>query len=541
MEFLHPSKGDEYHVILLLIVAKNQKTRLVRIEWDCRCSLEGNLDRKAGQILPHPERLPLLLIPLTYGTAFALVCQHHIVVYENILTGIANSQSCELDHYEPPEEPEGSMKLPIWTQWARPMRPVERFDPKMDNIYLCREDGVVRYIDIREDSNPMVSSNYKAGLLNTNVGAAFATLDLGDEGHDLLVAAGEMADGGMWYPKPREPLDLVATIRNWSPLKKVINTKILGTANDPATPVMDGEATTTTQEGRIFACSGRGPRHGAIMEIRVGTEAVKLGPTIDLGELAEKGVSSMWALPDRSNTGIYLLASHPTGTDLILLPASNDLDPQVRSDIAGLDLGEETIVAGSSAEGFIIQVTRSSINAIAQEGGILPFTSSFSNVAITAACLLTIPMRTTVLLTVVRKDHDFYLHHGHFGLQEGQIAFAELGEPILLQSEASSASVHWFDDRLLALVGTLASTLQCYTAAPGSSFVLSCEHAFDGPSPGAVCNSLAILKTEKSMKQEAKNLLVCGLRSGVIEMLVLNTDSPSESSCIGRTNRIVLT
>lgn len=510
------------------------------VEWDCRCSLD-DLEQKAGQFLPHPERLPLLLIPLTYGTAFALVCQRHTVVYQNILTGVAYGQSCKLDHYESPEEPGGSMKLPTWTQWARPMRPVDRFDTKMDNIYLCREDGVVRYIDILEYSVPMVSSGCEAGILNANIGTAFAVLDLGDEDHDLLIAAGEMADGGMWYPKPREPLELVATIPNWSPLKKLTNTESFPSATNPARHGIDGEATTSTQTGRLFACSGRGPRHGAVMEIRVGTAAVKLGPTIDLGELAEKGVRNVWTLPDRSNTGIYLLAAHPTGTELILLPASNDLDPQVQNDIVGLDFEEETIAAGSSAEGFIIQVTQSSINAIAQEDGILPFSSRLSNVAIMAASLLTVPMRTTILLTVVQKKDDLYLHYGHFGLQEGRVAFAELGEPVLLWSEASSVSVHWIDDRLLAFVGTLAGTLQSYTAVPGSSFVLSYEYEFDGPSPGTICDSLAILTPDRSTKGDSEPLLVCGLRNGVIEMLVFDTENSGESSRTCRANKSLLT
>lgn len=515
MEFLHPSQADEHHVILLLVVSKEQKTRLVRIEWDCRSSL-SEINQKPGQVLPHPERLPLLLIPLTYETAFALVCEDHIVVYKDILTGHAHGQLCLLEHYEPPEQPGSSKRPPIWTQWARPMRPVERRHPNMDNIYLCREDGVVRYIDIRKDSDPMISSNYKAGILNANVGSAFATIDLGDESNDLLVAAGEMGDGGMWYFKPREPLDLVGTIRNWTPLKDLTNTRI----TLPARISIDNEATTVTKTGRLFACSGRGPRHGAIIEVRVGAEAVKLGPTIDLGDLAEKGIDNMWALPDRSNIGIYLMIAHPTETEMILLPSANDEDLQVSSDIEELDLDVKTVAAGSTAEGFIIQVTEFSINATAQEHGILPFTSKLSNATITAACFLTIPMRTTVLLTVVQKDEGFYLHHGHFGSQNSQIAFAELGEPILLRSEASAVSVQWVDDQLIAFVGTLAGTVQSYTADPGSSFAPYFEYSFGDEF--AICDSLAMITTGKNTNTEAKHLLVCGLRNGIIQMLSFN-------------------
>ncbi|KAL8716537.1 MAG: hypothetical protein Q9225_006142 [Loekoesia sp. 1 TL-2023] len=537
MEFLHPSQADEHHVILLLVVSKEQKTRLVRIEWDCRSSL-SEIDQKPGQVLPHPERLPLLLIPLTYGTAFALVCEDQIVVYKDILTGHARGQLCLLEHYEPPEEPGSSKRPPIWTQWARPMRPVERRHPNMDNIYLCREDGVVRYIDIRKDSDPMISSNYKAGMLNANVGSAFATLDLGDESNDLLVAAGEMGDGGMWYFKPREPLDLVGTIRNWTPLKDLTNTRTTLPAGIP----INNEATTLTKTGRLFACSGRGPRYGAIVEIRIGVEAVRLGPTIDLGDLAEKGVDNMWALSDRSNIGIYLMVAHPTHTEMILLPSANDEDPQVSNDIEELDLDVKTIAAGSTAEGFIIQVTQFSINAIAQEHGILPFTSKLTNATITAACFLTIPTRTTVLLTVVQKDDGFYLHHGHFGSQNGQIAFAELGEPILLRSEASAVSVQWVDDRIIAFVGTLAGTVQSYTADPGSSFAPYFEYSFEDEC--AICDSFAMITTELNPNAETNHLLICGLRNDepltLCDKLEIGTTSIAVLADATRSSRAIL-
>lgn len=540
MDFLHPSNGDEHHVILLLIVSKGNKSRLVRVEWDCRSNL-SEIDQKPGQVLPHPERLPLLLIPLTYGTAFALVCEDQIVVYKNILTGMASGQICRLEHYEPPEEPGNSKSLPIWTQWARPMRPVDRCKPNMDNIYLCREDGVVRYIDIREDSDPMITSNYKAGILNANVGNAFATLDLGDESNDLLVAAGEMGDGGMWYSKPREPLELAGTIRNWTPLKDLTITP----STLPFRRSTKVEAASTASTERFFAFSGRGPRNGVIIEVRIGTEAVKIGPSIDIEGLAEKGIDKIWALPDQSNIGVYLMVSHSTGTELILLPSANDQDPQLSSDIEELDLDVKTIAAGSTAEGSIIQVTSTSINAIAQEHGILPFKSRLTNTTITAASFLTIPMRTTVLLTVVQKEDGSYLHHGHFGCQNGHIAFAELGEPILLCSEVSVVSLHWVNDRITAFVGTLAGKMQSYTAEPGSSLVPSFEYSFEDEF--SVCDSLAMITTERDSHMGSDLLLVCGLRDGTVQTLFYNQDDFDEtlSFCekieIGTTSVRVLT
>ncbi|KAL8687708.1 MAG: hypothetical protein Q9218_006196 [Villophora microphyllina] len=524
MEFLHPTEGEDYRVILLLVVAKDQKTRLVRFEWDCRSGLRS-VEKKPAQVLPHAEQFPLLLIPLTYESSFALVCEDQLVVYKGILTGSAVGQRCQLGHAEPPEEAGGSKILPIWTQWARPMRIEERSRPIMDNIYLCREDGVVRYIDIRKDANPMISSNYNAGVLQANLGSAFAVLDLGDESNDLLVAAGEMGDGGMWYFAPRQTLDLVGSIRNWTPLESMVT---VATPPPPSNEVSMRETSTFESTTRLFACSGQGSRYGAVTEIRVGTEAVKLGPDIDLGELAHNGVVNMWALPDRSNAGIYLMVAHPTDTELILLPSSSDEDPRAISEHEVFDLDVKSIAAGSTAEGFLIQVTETSINAIAQEHGILPFSSKFDGTIITNACFLTIPARTTALLFVMRREDGFYLHHGHFGLQDGQIAFELLGESTPLQSEVSAVAMDWIDGQVVAFIGTLAGTVQNYIDDSGSSFVP--DHVYYFNNESSICDSLATIKFEQTDDEcSDSHLLVCGLRDGTVQSLFFNRDKSRHS------------
>lgn len=519
MEFLHPSKGDEHHVILLLVVSKGQGSLLVRFEWDCRAGL-SMCEKKPSQALAKSTRLPHLLIPLTYGTSFALVCEHQITVYKDILAGNARGQNIPLKIDELPEEPQSSNRLPIWTQWARPMRSTKRPDLEIDNIYLCRGDGVVYYIDIKESSVPMISSQCSACTVNASLSSAFATLDLGDESNDAIVAAGEMGDGGMWYLKPRDPLELVGTIRNWSPLRDMTTARV----NGPSSNLAGTDSQIWQRDKRLFACTGRGPRHGAITEIRIGTEAVKLGPTIELGELADNGILDLWATPVRSHNGIYLMISRPTETDLILLRSSIEdpqKTPQAASEVEELNLNERTIAAGSTAEGFLVQVTPSFINAIAQEHGILPLAWHFEEASITAASFLTIPSRTTVLLIVLRKYNDFYLHHGHFGSQGGRIVFEELGEPVRLQSEASSLALYWVENRILAFVGTLAATLQIYAANAGSSLSPYFEYSFDDPF--SICDSLAVLITKIQAvgcgEVEDGQLVVCGLRNGTVRTL----------------------
>ena len=77
MEFLHPSKTDKTdEVILLVVAATKQKTKLHCYIWDSSTDLRQASQLGSGQRVPENEQLPLLLIPLTMSTAFMLVFQH---------------------------------------------------------------------------------------------------------------------------------------------------------------------------------------------------------------------------------------------------------------------------------------------------------------------------------------------------------------------------------------------------------------------------------------------------------------------------------
>ncbi|KAL8845126.1 MAG: hypothetical protein Q9176_000294 [Flavoplaca citrina] len=527
-------QGDEHYVILLLIISKGDSTLLVRFEWDCRGGLSG-VERKPSQVLPKSKQLPNLLIPLIYRTSFAVVSGEQVTIYEGILTGIAQAQDCQLELHEQREVPRNSDRPLTWTHWARPMRPTKRLERGIDNIYLCREDGVVCYIDVREDSRPMISSSHSAGILKTNLSNAFATLDLGRESNDVVIAASETGDGGLWYLRPREPIVHVGTIRNWTPFRDIT----IAPFKTSTSRVAESDKQIRRKAKRPFACSGRGPRHGAITEVRMGTEAVKLGPTIELSELANNGILDLWALPypvDQDRQAASEAKELSLNEDTIAAGSTAEgfivEDPSAASGVEELSHNERTIAAGSTAEGFIVQVTPSSINAISQKHGILPLAWHPEGASISVASLLTIPNRTTVLLIVLCRHHDYYLHHGHFGSQGGHIIFEALGEQVRLPSEASSLALHWFENCIIAFVGTVAATLQIYTARAGLSLNPYFEYRFGDPS--SICDSLAILTTEIQTvacdEVEIGQLVLCGLRNGTVKTLWLNSGQDSHNT-----------
>ena len=90
MEFLHPSRTDNTEeVILLVVAATKQKTKLHCYVWDSSTDLRQASQLGSGQRVPENEQLPLLLIPLTMSTAFMLVFQQFITGAFSVISLLA--------------------------------------------------------------------------------------------------------------------------------------------------------------------------------------------------------------------------------------------------------------------------------------------------------------------------------------------------------------------------------------------------------------------------------------------------------------------
>ena len=67
-----------------------------------------------------------------------------------------------------------------------------------EDVYLCREDGIVILLEIDHHDTSLVKSQLKLGNLNCNVDTAFTSLDWGLDRGDVLIAAGDMGSGGLY-------------------------------------------------------------------------------------------------------------------------------------------------------------------------------------------------------------------------------------------------------------------------------------------------------------------------------------------------------
>jgi hypothetical protein len=148
--------------------------------------------------------------------------------------------------------------------------------------YTYVEDGMVRFLEISEESEIMVDASMKAGILGCDIDTAFASLDLGLDRDDLLIAGGDMSDGGLYLFQARQSPEHVQCVPNWAPTIDFITAAVVPDEN-----LVSKRSSSNIDMGlfgdRIFAGAGRGCKHGALVELRFGLQA-RMGTTIDLEE-----------------------------------------------------------------------------------------------------------------------------------------------------------------------------------------------------------------------------------------------------------------
>jgi len=200
MEFLYPSPDDQSHIILLVLMIIKGKTRMLLYEWETGSDLKHVRPHSIqGHLLERSRQMPLLLIPLTLKSSFILVCEDSMAVCQDILQGSPNfidfnnriDDSTKLHH--------GS-GAPLWTAWTRPPR-VPSYATFRDDIYIAREDGLIKFLEIDSREEEFVKADNNIGEFGANCGTALACLDFKDQDNnsgDLLVTGGDSCPGGTY-------------------------------------------------------------------------------------------------------------------------------------------------------------------------------------------------------------------------------------------------------------------------------------------------------------------------------------------------------
>ena len=527
MEFLYPPNKDPHHIILLLVVINDKRTVFVRYEWDYSKDLRG-IDHMGYHPVHRTQRMPLLLIPFTTSPGFMLVCENCIALFNNVLSGYGLPRLELLRPGDPPEEPGSSRRSPLWTQWARPIR---RDDWQVENevIYLCREDGLVRLVEFH-NGEIHFQTQVQVGKLEVNVDTAFASLENDNqhiyphdqESHDLLVAGGNMGDGGLFMFIATEDAKRHQSITSWAPIIDFTTANI----GNPVRGNVHRSSTSGGRSGsrdRVFASVGRGSRHGGMCELRYGVQALS-SARIDIQPLGVAGIVGMWILPH--STGTLILLTDPIRSHLLLLSTHDgeisEVSDKAANDELGLDLQIRTIAAGSTREGLLIQITERLIHFTLPQRDLSSVKNQDHKNQIIAGC---VHGGISAMLTVVRKATDLYLDLEAVSVNETGISCTAVGIPESLPCEPSCISLQAVEFQLYAFVGLLTGSIKVFRCDPKAGLICLTTYKFKGEF--AVCDSIVMISKTQERSDDTELLLLCGLRNGLLEVFQLVPGSDS--------------
>ena len=414
---------------------------------------------------------------------------------------------------EEPEEPGSSRSLPLFTQWARALRHDDHVSFQ-DNIYLCREDGVVRFLEIGENFKGMIESGHDAGELKVNIDTAFASLNLSPQAHDILAVGGNLSSGGLWFFAPRVGARLTASIPNWTPTIDMTTTQ----AVCPPSSIPPLETKEPPQRRtRIFASTGRGPSHGEVTEVRYGIQ----GEIVGEGNPVTNSVNQIWALHDSSGNGIHVLITSPTSTEYQLLTNSGGGDLPDADQQPDIILSTRTVAAGLTNEGCIVQITAATFVVTSSSNQRRHLAVNLQDESVTSASVLTSVSYGCILLTTMKRKSGDFLQCSRICSDSKNITLQQLGRPMELSAEPSCSLLQEVQGNVLAFVGLSTGSLQIFGAhsANETTFQLVFEYKFEGDF--AICDSIA------TVLDGCSAWVLCGLRNGVCQTFSLDSAGQS--------------
>ncbi|RAK81092.1 protein thtA [Aspergillus fijiensis CBS 313.89] len=501
MEFLYPTNEDGDKIILLLLIAQDHVTYAVCYEWNAYESLRQAAPKVTRKVLPLEDRLPTMLIPLTKTSSFILVTTTSMAVYQNKL-----DPQRQPTRYPLPVPDRESQRQPLWTRWARPLRNW-LYNQKHDDIYLCREDGRVFYLSVGNEGE--VENQTHLGQLCCDVDAAFDILDIGYEGGDLLLAAGTTGDGGLFVQKARDHPRCVQRFMNWTPV------------TDSAIVRDDIASNSGASSDRFFVCSASSYARGAVVELRHGIEA-QSGLVVSLEELLS--TTGIWIMSDGMNGGIFILTSDPVSSMLLYLAADfmEEISAIDEKD-SGLDYGTQTLAAGCTDTGAIIQVTDKAIHI----GATSELWSSYRHeygpehhIAVAA-----VNGSSLLVAAAVRTSHDVHLHLKRLDSGGGQAQLQDIGPALPIRYDPVCMSIETLGFCTYVFIGTGNGKVLVYRVTDTVSFVSETTIAVGSSDDiSKAIDSLALIKSMNDNSSDKYNML-CGLRSGILVPFELIIDS----------------
>lgn len=352
--FLHGPEIYRALTTLVLLVAHGGRSKLCLYRW-------SNTDellkcRKEWNSLPDQQyRMPLLLIPIKFKFAFALVFDDKILVCRVFIRGEIEWEIVDMNP-RPATSLYRGLDRPLWVAYTKPKR-TKDFAATHDDLYLAREDGVVIFIEIEADyDGDFEIREMLAGVLDCRVGSAFTRLGYPDaSANDILAVGGDGEDGAIYEMIPRTaPPKFVCAIPNSAHLMDAI-------AAPDFTELTESDAESIESVGftyfpKILTLMGKDTEE-PVRVLRYGYEA---RPYLEIN-CAGRAITSIWAYIEHGHDQdgpIVLASSSPRKTTM---PLQDDFLVETIDGVASerarwIDTSNATSLFAAS-ESMAVQVT----------------------------------------------------------------------------------------------------------------------------------------------------------------------------------------
>ncbi|KAK8091161.1 mono-functional DNA-alkylating methyl methanesulfonate N-term-domain-containing protein [Apiospora phragmitis] len=479
LEFLYPAPENDFHIILMMIVIREQAGRLAVYDWELGEDLRAVLrEEKRGYHLAPQWHLPLLIVPLTVRSSFMIITEQHSAVLHGLPHGPPQFAPFTLGEHEESEYHYGNSQ-PLWTAWTRPYR-VPAFLKSGDVIYLAREDGIITFLEIGFDS-------------------------------DLQTSTIEARE------RPRQ----IGTIPNWSPTVDLATTKT--SVNTKSKRRGNTDTQMSYQQDRIFACSGRG-KSGSITEFRYGLEA-----SIGLETDFEIPVKHCWPVPLPNylrHGGLHLLLSSPNKSDLLFISDDFCQAELMIQQAVPYDLSSSTL-ACSASDGITVQVTAGALTIVTTEDNTRHLAHDFAEGLDASIAHAAIEDHTVGIALIAGSQFsvktltvdDLNISQGPLLNVDGEVTCLALTS--IASSAVLVASV-WRADGPVLVLYSIESTLQGSQSPVEITLLSSIGAETSDPDRREPSSKIeAVTSMETVLEQTDSTSLVLGTRSGDVFTVVL--------------------
>ncbi|KZM22727.1 nucleic acid binding [Ascochyta rabiei] len=520
MEFLSTAAGqDDFHVVLLFIVAHQGLTKMTCFDWDCRYDLDTVTARTERVLVDLDDQNPSLLIPLGRSPDFLLIFETHVCVYKDVLSGAPQRTVVPIPvHILRSIRPGDSTHRPRWVQWDKtPRNP----DFPKEAFYIAREDGRVMYI---EQGPADALDMDDAGEWPYRIDTAFACLSVDNSEFsqsypDVLMAGAAGNDGLL----SMNQFTYVESMPNWSPLTGLCVTDLPGIRNP-----------FERERAALFVSNGVAP-HGQLSELRLGLQA-----EIDGSFSGMNGCTGLWVMHHGSQTVeldgkcarqhyALVVVTLPLETLLLRLVRTQ---PESRGGFSGawddgvwnetqlpnedepvddgINRTEETISACMLAEGFSVQITRNDAQILAPPNLALSDKIQFHTPILLAASKSGFPFIATTFRDYGNPylDVTSVLEGGTFRRSRQEKSRHPLSaDPTCIELLEVGGQPH-------ILVGTLDSKVTLFQVMHEYEVSKIFESSLDDVNPAGrlrtLCESAVLLTSG------ADHILVCATREGLL-------------------------